>query len=166
MKRISTLLFVLAFAASSFAGTNAVIEPAKNPSKLNAADIFIPIGKDKKMVSLLDLSTLKVKELEVITGAKMKLADKIGFKVAQKQLRQSIDADGTINNKKLTKFAAKQKAPDGGFNLGGFALGLLLGLIGVLVAYLISDDNKAERVKWAWIGLAVLVALILISVLI
>lgn len=162
MKKISTLLFVLAFAASSFAGTNAVIEPVKTAPKLNAADIFIPIGKDKKMVSLLELSTLKVKELEAITGAKMKLADKVGFKVAQKQLRQSIDGDGTINNKKLNKFASKQKAPDGGFNLGGFALGFLLGIIGVLVAYLISDDNKAARTKWAWIGLAVWLVILLV----
>ena len=40
-----------------------------------------------------------------------------------------------------------------GFHLGGFALGFLIGPIGVLIAYLIDDDKKRNRVKWAWIGL-------------
>lgn len=160
MKRIFTLFIIMAFAATSFAGSNSLIEPVK-PEKLNAANILIPVGKDGQKISLLDLSQMKVKELENITGQKMKFADRIGFKVAQKQLRESIDADGTINNKKLNKYAAKSKAPDG-FNLGGFALGFLLGLIGVLIAYLISDDNKAARTKWAWIGFGVWVVILLV----
>ena len=160
MRKIFTLITVMAFSAITFAGSNATIEPVK-PAKLNAADVMIPVGKDGKKISLLDLSQMKVKELEKITGAKMKLVDKVGFRVAQKQLRESIDADGTINSKKLNKFASRAQAPDG-FNLGGFALGFLLGLIGVLIAYLISDDNKAARTKWAWIGFGVWVVLLLI----
>jgi len=38
-----------------------------------------------------------------------------------------------------------KRAGDGSlaFYIGGFALGFLLGLIGVLIAYLINDDKKA-----------------------
>ena len=64
----------------------------------------------------------------------------------------------------LDKLAAR--AASGTFNLGGFALGFLLGLIGVLIAYLINDDKKSDRVKWAWIGLAAwIVILILVFIL-
>ena len=42
-------------------------------------------------------------------------------------------------------------------HLGGFALGFFIGLIGVLIAYIIEDDYKRNRVKWAWIGWGVFV---------
>jgi hypothetical protein len=159
MKKFITLFLALSLLATSFAGTN-IVEP-KKPAKINANNVLIPVGKNGEKISLMDLSRMKVKDLEAITGNKMKLTDKVGFALAQKQLRSSIDADGTINNRKLNKVAAK--ADDGsGFHLGGFALGFLLGLIGVLVAYLIKDDKKSARVKWAWIGLAAWVVIWLI----
>jgi hypothetical protein len=35
----------------------------------------------------------------------------------------------------------------------------------VLIAYLINDEKHANRVKWAWIGLAVIVVIVLIAVI-
>jgi hypothetical protein len=162
MKKFLGLLIALSLFATSFAKTN-IVAP-KKPAKLNASQVLIPIGKNGETISLLDLSRMKVKELEAMTGAKMKLADKLGFSIAQKQLRNSINSDGTINNKKLSKIAAKADAGSG-FHLGGFALGFLLGLIGVLIAYLIKDDKKAARVKWAWLGLAAWLVIVLIAVI-
>jgi hypothetical protein len=159
MKRIITFFIAISLFATSFAGTNVVVP--KKQAKLNACQIMVPIGKNGETISLMDLSRMKVKDLEAITGEKMKLTDKVGFAIAQKQLRNSINADGTINNNKLNKAAAKADGGSG-FHLGGFALGFLLGLIGVLVAYLIKDDKKAARVKWAWIGFAVGIVLWLI----
>ena len=75
------------------------------------------------------------------------------FKVAQKKLRHTINGDGTVNEKRAALFAREMDGTSG-FHLGGFALGFLLLPIGVLIAYLINDDKKANRVKWAWIGLA------------
>lgn len=48
-----------------------------------------------------------------------------------------------------------------GFHAGGFFLGLLLGVIGVIIAYLINDEKKHNRVKWAWIGWGVWVVLLI-----
>ena len=48
------------------------------------------------------------------------------------------------------------------FNIGGFVLGLLLSVIGVLIAYLIGDTNV---IKWAWIGFAVFLVIFLLAVL-
>jgi hypothetical protein len=161
MKKFLGVLLALSVFTSSFAVGTSVAPLPVSPAKIKAGEVFIPIGKTGHTISLLDLSRIKVKDLETITGEKMKFAEKASFKLAQKQLAKSINADGTINDKKLNKLAAK--SVDGsGFNLGGFALGFLLGLIGVLIAYLINDDKKAARTKWAWIGLAVWVVLLLI----
>jgi len=164
MKQLLTLLIALAVFTTSFAGASTVILPKKNP-KLNANEVFIPVGKNGEKISLLDLSQMKVKDLEAVTGRKMKLVDKIGFKIAQKQLRSSINADGSINNKNLDRLASKP-VDGSNFNLGGFALGLLLGLIGILIAYLINDDKKSARVKWAWIGFAIWIVILIIALVI
>jgi hypothetical protein len=166
MKRILTLWVALAIIATSFASGSSVVPPLKKESKIKATDVLIPIGKNGQTISLMELSHLKIKELEVITGEKMSLVDKVGFKIAQNQLRHSINADGSFNNRKLEKMAGKA-ADASGFHLGGFALGFLLFLIGVLIAYLIKDDLKAQRVKWAWIGAAAgLVLWLLLGVII
>jgi hypothetical protein len=90
-----------------------------------------------------------------VTGKKMTFVKKIQFKLAQRKLRKSINEDGTFNNKKLEKVFQDEMSGTTGFHLGGFALGLFLFVIGVLIAYLIDDEKKSNRVKWAWIGAAV-----------
>ena len=45
------------------------------------------------------------------------------------------------------------------FSIGGLVLGLLLGIIGVLIAYLIGDSAV---IKWAWIGFAIWVGIVLL----
>jgi hypothetical protein len=157
MKKFFSLFLALSVLVSSFAASTPSIVPVKK-----AADVLIPIGAGQQ-ISLLDLSQISVKDFEKLSGKKMKLADKVGFKIAQKELRNSINNDGTINSKKLNKFVTK--AEGSGFHLGGFALGFLLGLIGVLVAYLINDDLKHQRVKWAWLGLLAAFVISLIFIL-
>lgn len=120
---------------------------------------MIPIGTTGQKISLLDLSRMSVKDVQAFTGKKMSLVDRIGFKTAQHKLRQSINPDGTLNTKNFQKAAKKAGDGTSGFHIGGFALGFLLGLIGVLIAYLINDDKKQNRTKWAWIGLGVAVVL-------
>lgn len=157
MKKFLLLFVAFVVVTGSFASFN-LIEPQKK-----ATEVFVPIGKSGLQISLMDLSQIKVKEFESLSGKKMKFVDKIGFKIAQRDLRKSINNDGTFNSKKLNRVANKMAVGEG-FNIGGFALGLLLGLIGVLIAYLISDDNKAARTKWAWIGFGVWLVILLIAV--
>lgn len=51
------------------------------------------------------------------------------------------------------------------FNIGGFSLGLLLGVYGVIIAYLIKEKNV---IKSSWLGLGVraVIALALVLILI
>ena len=156
MKKAFTFLMAFAIVALSFATVTPASAPAK-PKPIRASEILIPISNGK-VISLEELAWMKPAELTKLTGKKMSFADRVGFKIAQKKLRSSINADGTINSMKMNKTLRKMQQPEdltSGFHLGGAALGFFLSLIGVLIAYLINDDMKQSRVKWAWIGAAV-----------
>jgi hypothetical protein len=158
MKKVLSLCLAFVVIVSSFASVSIEAPPKK------ATEIMVPLGKTGSLISLADLSIIKVKEFEALTGRDMNIFQKASFKLAQRKLRQGINNDGTLNNKKIAKLAAKADGTDG-FNIGGFALGFLLGLIGVLIAYVISDDKKAARTKWAWIGFGAAVLLYLLILL-
>jgi hypothetical protein len=160
MRKILLLLTGLLIIAGSYASVN-VIKP-KEPT-LNAAEVFFPVGNTGKQISLLELSQISVKDFETLTGKKLNFLDRIGFKKAQKKVRNQIAPDGTITSKKFERYI--KKAGETGFHLGGFALGFFVGLIGVLIAYLIKDDYKSNRVKWAWIGFGIAVVLNIILII-
>lgn len=165
MKKL--IAFVLAVAVLN---VSIAITPGMDGSKpMNAAQIMIPIGKTGQNISLMEFSKLKPAEYERLAHVKLKFFDRIAYKMAMKKLRKSISQDGTIKNKKIAKIFSPAVDSDSGFHLGGFALGFLLGLIGVLIAYVaFSDDNKSNRVKWSWLGLlaaVVLGVLLVVSVL-
>jgi len=152
MRKLFLFICLTAFSISAWA----ISTPAP---RMNASDVMIPIGKSGLKISLMDLSVLKVSELETLTGKKLKFSDKIAFKVAQRDLRKSINPDGSFNSKKLEKMMKKQGDGTTGFHIGGFALGFFLTVIGVLIAYLINDEKKKNRVKWAWIGALIAILL-------
>ena len=152
MRKAITLLLALIILTGSYASVN-VVQP-----KLDASKILIPVGKTGKQISLLELSQISVEDLQVLTGKKMDFFDRMSFKAAQKRVRHSINADGTISNKKLERYL-KQRSGETGFHLGGFALGFFLGAIGIVIAYVINDDYKKNRVKWAWIGFGTFIVL-------
>ncbi len=145
MRKLIALLLAIAFMATSHA--TAIINPSSRP--LKASELMIPIATNK-FISFHDLAYMKVAEYEKFTGEKMGFFKRLQFKITQHKFRKSINADGNISNKKIQKMFAEGTS---GFHLGGFALGFLLGLIGVLIAYLIKDDLKPARTKWAWFGL-------------
>lgn len=165
MKKL--FVIVIAFFVVTVSTASTPMNPGTEKSKVYASNIFIPIGKTGNKISLLELSTISRTDLEKITGKKMNFWERQAFKSAQKKLKKGINDDGVVTKKQLLKVFGEGKGGDGetGFNLGGFALGFLVGLIGVLVAYLINDEKKKNRVKWAWIGFAAAVVLGLILVL-
>ena len=159
MKKL--IAFVLAFAVLN---VSIAITPTMDGGKpMNATEIMIPVGKTGQKISLMEFSKLTPAAYEKMAHVKLKFFDRIAYKMAMKKLRKSISTDGTINNKKVAKMFSPTVDGDSGFHLGGFALGFLLGLIGVLIAYVaFNDDNKSNRVKWSWLGLAAAVVLSII----
>jgi len=112
MKKIIGLVVALSIFNLSFASGSATDLTFNMPAKQNAAHIFIPIGKDGQKISLLELSKIKVKDFETLTGRQLKFSDKLKFKIGQKQLANSIHADGTINNKKLANLNTTKRATE------------------------------------------------------
>lgn len=158
MKTLFLILISFGFVTTSFAFSSVPSNPKK------ASEIYLPVGSTGEKISLLDLSTIDLKDFETLTGRHLHYFDRLGFKLSQKKLRKTINADGTIDNKKLNKFLAEADHSTG-FHAGGFLLGFFVGLIGVLIAYLINDGNKNNRVKWAWIGFGIGVVLSVILIL-
>jgi len=156
MNKALTILAFFAFVSVSFASSS----PKKTPL-LRADEIYLPVGNTGKLISLMELSKIRINDFIELTGKKMNFSEKLSFKIAQKQLRSNINYDGSFKTKKFEKFL-KKKGDGEGFHAGGFFLGFLLGLIGVLISYLINDDKKRNRVKWAWIGLGVWIGILLI----
>jgi len=162
MKKLLFILISTALFSVSFANRIIEIKPT-----LNAKNVFLPVGKTGKTISLMELSTISLKDFEILTNRKMKFFDRLAFKAGQKKLRKGINHDGTISKKRLDFFFQKYYSGETGFHAGGFALGFFLLLIGVLIAYLINHDYKRNRVKWAWIGNAISLGILtIVSILV
>lgn len=154
MKTIFTILSFFLLIGNAFSS-------AEVPVSKNANDIYLRVGNNMQ-ISLTNLSYIKVHDFEHLTGKHLNFVDRIAFKASQKKLRKSINADGTFNNKRLEKIVSSGDHSTG-FHLGGFALGFLLGIIGVLFTYVIKTDEDVDRnrKKWAWIGFGVYFVLLL-----
>lgn len=150
----TTLLFILFGIFSTVHSSTKSISVSVNKPHITAYEVYIPVGNTGQLISLMDLSQINVKEFEKLSGKKMKLLDKINFKLGQRELKKSINRDGTFNSKKIEKYLNKA-ALGGAFSISGLALGLFLSLIGVLIAYLITSGDKKSRITWAWIGAAI-----------
>jgi hypothetical protein len=165
MKRIFILFLLLhplSFLHAATSPSLVAIWPSIAELPSNANYIFLPVGSSGQTISLMALSKISIGEFELLKGKKLNFFDRIGFKLGQRKLRNKIEVDGTIKNSRIAEYANKIADDDSGSNFGGFALGFGLNIWGILIAYLINDEKKRQRVKWAWIGfgtLAVLVSL-------
>jgi hypothetical protein len=148
-KTFILFLLIVVFSATYSSTTSIPVSPAK--SSVKATEVYVPIGKTGQFISLMELSQIRVKDYETLSGKKMKFVDKVNFKLGQRELKKSINHDGTFSNKKVEKYFNK-RALGGVFSISGFLLGLFLSLIGVLIAYLITTGDKKGRIRWAWIG--------------
>ena len=154
MKRIIIFLTFISFYSAAHSVTNSMLViPVKQP--LRADEVYLPVGNTGRLISLMDLSRISVKDFEALSGKKMKFVDKMNFRIGQRQLKKSINQDGTFSRKSIEKYLAAPAGPGGGFSLTGLLLGLLLSLLGVLIAYVIAGSDKRSRVTWAWIGAAI-----------
>jgi len=153
MKKTFIFFLLIAVFSATYSSTTSTPVSSTNPS-VKATEVYVPIGKTGQFISLMELSEIKVKDYEALSGKKMKLMEKVNFKMKQRELKKNINYDGTFSKKKVEKYFNKA-ALGGAFSLSGLALGLFLSLIGVLIAYLITKGDKKGRVTWAWIGAAI-----------
>lgn len=150
LMRISLLAMVLmVFALPSSA---LVVPSSKEP--VNGEKTTASSLENMNVKDFLALSPKKYKEL---TGEKLSLTQKISLKIAQKKIKKAVK-----NNEAVDSVTMQNALDTSDFNIGGFVLGLLLSVIGVLIAYLIGDTTV---IKWAWIGFGVFMVIFLLTLI-
>jgi hypothetical protein len=155
MKRVFIFAIALSLFVTSFAaGTTSIVIPEKTPSP-NASQILLPVGKNGEKVSLMDLSAMKTKDYETLTGKKLNLKERLVFSIVQKKLRNSISPNGDIKTKMAGKFALKAKKAD---EKNSKYLRLWLILLGSSIV--LALVGAAVPFVWVLSGLAGLGALI------
>lgn len=122
-----------------------------------------PMAKESTAVSpftnmsVEDFLALTPKKYKELTGEKLSITKKISLKLAQKKIRKALK-----NNEQIDSGTMANAVDTSDFNIGGFILGLLLSIIGVLIAYLIGDSSV---IKWAWIGFGIALVIYLLAIL-
>jgi hypothetical protein len=161
MRRLITLTLFISFSFAVFASENTIVVPKKK-----ATEIMVPVGNTGKFVSLMELSHMKVRDYESLSAHRLTLVDKLGFKLAQRQLRRVINADGSLNQKRVAILNGKLAHPPAAseksrhyFRL--FIIFLVvavgLGIIGLFVPFFWILSSLA------WLGTVIFFILWLIS---
>ena len=148
-------LFVVLILALTFitSPSFALVSPSSKHTEMppmNHSDVLAKM----KLEDFLSLTPKKYKEL---TGEKLSITQKISLKLAQKKMRQAIK-----ENKMADEKIQGTALDTSDFNIGGFILGLILPVIGLLIAYLIDDE---EVIKWAWIGFGIFLVFFLLFII-
>jgi hypothetical protein len=143
INKINRLIFGLVFTA---------ILTAAVPVRMNETS---PVSTAVSVDALVKMNS---REFSEVIGHKLSLKEKVLFRLAQRELRKEIKNENLRSDATLD---VQQMMADGekGFYFGGFILGLLLGLIGVLISYLMKKDKAFTRS--AWIGWGVWVAIVI-----
>jgi len=142
MRKITILLLAVVFSISSNAGMIYVPSNATDNAKLGKASAASVLGQlDAK--TFLTLTPAKVQEM---TGTKMTFGQKVSLKMAQMQVKKQLKKGQEVNMADMGKKAGS------GINFLWLLVGFLLGIIGVLIAYLTREGSDDNRVKSAWIG--------------
>lgn len=151
MLRFSLLVFaMMIFNLTTSALTIPSAEPVPPKSDNTAVTPFTGM-------TVQDFLALTPKKYKELTGEKLSVTQKISLKLAQKKIRKAVK-----NNESIDSATMANAVDTSDFNIGGFVLGLLLSVIGVLIAYLIGDTSV---IKWAWIGFGVFLIIFLLAVL-
>ena len=112
MKKVIVFFGLIALFSSAYSTTT--LTPATKVP-LRADEIYLPVGATGHLISLMDLSQISIKDFETLSGKKMKFSDKLNFKLGQRELKKSINPDGTFNKKSIEKYLAKPAGPGGGW---------------------------------------------------
>ncbi len=142
------LIFIFSITTSGFAWIN--FEPTTVPVKTER------VSEDEllKALTVDQILNLTPRSYKLLTGKKMSLKDRISLHFLQKQLKKDLKKDGKADAGKYIGGAGFE------FNLLGFLIGLILGILGIIGVYIFSRDRDLR--KSAWIGFAVWVVIFLL----
>ena len=113
-----------------------------------AEQISITIPGTGETINLAEYVKLKASDLKGLTGKKLTLKERIVFRINQKRIKKTIRKDGTVDMIAYEK-AAKEPFK---WHWGGFFIGLLVPILGMVIAAFIKDDQRKNRTTSACIG--------------
>jgi len=108
---------------------------------------FISLGPGISL-SLADYILLKGSDFKKLTGCKLNWKEAMAFKIAKKKIKKVVKKDGTADMLALDK---RPKKPFK-WNWGGFFLGLLLPVLGLIITAFFKDEQRKSRIDSAGIG--------------
>ena len=112
-------------------------------------------------MTITDFLSLTPRKYKELTGKKLSLPQKLSLKLAQVKVKKMVK-----KNKQVDLMAFAGEIDTNNFDILGFILGLALGPLGVLIAYLIEGKSSATF-TWSvigtliWLGVFLLVVLVL-----
>lgn len=146
MKKINLLLFTF-FCIFAFSGVNmalgfSIIKPAAN-NEVPATSSAIKYLKASEFVKL------SAKEYSDLTGKKLNLFQRMSFKITKMKMKHDLKRNPDL---KLTDYI---NGDDATFRIDALwlILGVLIGPIGVLLAYVTKQEKY--KITSSWIGFAV-----------
>lgn len=152
MKKIVSLFWAAIFSFSVVNAGMIVVPVSKVPA---TTETKTPLDVLSKLDphSFLALTPTKIQEM---TGKKMSLKEKVGLKLVQRDIKRQLKQGKEVNMGDMAKKAAE------GISVLWFILGLLLGVIGVLIALLTKKGKDDNRVKSSLIGWLVWIAIVVV----
>lgn len=146
MKKI-TFLLIAVFSTYAFSGVNtatafSIIKPV--------ADKEVPATVNNlKYLQVSEFVNLSVKEYSELTGKKLSFLQKVSFKATKMKMKRDLKKNPDL---KITDYV---DADGGTFRLDALWLiiGILLGPIGVLIAYVTKQEKY--RITSSWIGFGI-----------
>ena len=149
--------FVLLFALVVLTSAHPVASSFE--TKLTALESKLSLS-NMSVENFLKLSKSDLKELN---GGSITFKERLVFKQLQSELRKEVKLE-KIKSSDLINIESLAEERGSQFKIGGFILGFLLGLIGVALAHIFSQDKGFRRSSWQ--GLGAWIILLLIRVLV
>lgn len=132
-----------------------------NPSDPNTHNDVPEYRSPFAGMTIKDFLDLTPKKYRLVTGKKLTLSERVSLKVAQYKIKRLVKKNPHIDTMSIVR-----DSENNNFDIVGFVLGLALGPLGVLIAYLLEGKSSA-RFTWAviggliWLGVFLLVVVIL-----
>lgn len=135
---MNALKFTLTLLLTSFFIHVAFAAPST--ATVSSADIF------DSTYSVDQVLTMNAKKYKALTGEKMKLKDRVALSMVKADVKIKM-----AKGDNLSQGIAMGQAMEN-FSIGGFLLGMFLGLLGVLISFFFKDKRVRRS---AWKGLLV-----------